>query len=236
MSLRKHGLKALGLTFLAALALMAITAPGASATAGKFLVGGVTNLNASATGEIDTLGVLDVPAINLEIDCTAFTVENGTILAEAGIGHAKLLYKSCLAYGTSPSLSLLSGCEIYPTAADRTAGTNKGDITAEALLLVLLHTGASGSKTVVKAEPKEGSELFSKVFFKNCPSGASADIKGAVTLLFNTTGDQVRHLVQEATGSFKLDQLLYGANNANILGSVWVELLAPHNGTSWGIV
>ncbi len=236
MSLSKHGLKALGLAFLAALSLMAIIAPGASATAGKFLVLGSTTLNATAGGEIDLLNVLDVTAINLEIDCHKFKVESGTILASEGVAHTILLYEECLVFGTSPSLALLSECEVYPTAADRTAGTHKGHITAEALLLVLLHKGTGGEKTIVKAEPKPGNALFTKIFFKNCPTGSSADISGAVDFLFHTTGDQVKHLAQEATGSFKLDQLLYGANNANILGSVWVFLTGAHEKCTWGIV
>jgi hypothetical protein len=217
MSLKKHGLKALGLTFFAALALMAISAPGASATAGELLIlnaaGTVSSeLNATLTGKVDVLGVLDVPAINLEIDCTAFTVEEGTYLASDNTGHGKLLYSGCTAYGTTPHLLALAGCEIYPTAADRTAGTNKGHITAAALLLILLHTGASGNKTIVIAKPSAGG-LFTKIFFKNCPTGTSADVTGELALLLNTTGHKIEHL-----------------------GSVWVSLTTTHLGLSWGIV
>ncbi len=236
MYLKKCGFNVLGLSCLAVLSLMAIAPVEAPATTGKVLVLGSTTLDATGAGEIDLLGALDVPAINLEIDCSQFTVESTTILASEGIGHGKVLIKGCLAYGTSPSLSLISECEIYPTAADRTAGTNKGHITAEALLLVLLHTGAGGSKTIVAVKPKEAGGLFTKIFFKNCPSGASADIKGEVDALFHTTGDQVKHLVEEASGSFKLHQLKYGANNANILGSLWVYLTGAHENCTWGII
>ncbi len=240
MSLRKHGLKALGLTFFAALALMAITAPGASATAGKLLIlnaaGTLTSeLAAELTGSLDLLGVLDVTAINLEIECTAFTVALGDYLV-GGSGHAKLLYSGCLVYGTNPSLVAVGGgCTVYPTAADRTAETSKGHITAEALLLVLQHTGVDGNKVVINADPvAEGGTLFTKIFFKNC-NAASAEIKGGVTLLLHTSAHQIKHLFQEATGAFKLKQLLYGLNNANILGGAWIELTGAHAGRGWGL-
>ncbi len=239
----KHALKALGLTFFAALALMAISAAGASATAGKLLILNaaqtvLSELAAELTGSLDLLGVLDVPSINLEIECSAFTVQLGDYLV-GGTGHVKLLYSGCLVYGTNPSLVAIGGgCTIYPTAADRTAETNKGHITAEALLLVLNHTGVDGSKVVVNVDPAgpvvEGTPIFTKIFFKNC-SAASADIRGGFTLLLHTSGHQLKHLFQEATGTFKLNQLKWGLNNANILGGAWVELTGAHAGRHWGL-
>ncbi len=242
MSLRKHGLKALSLTFFAALAFMAITAAGASATTGKVLILNaaetvLSELHATFGGEIDLLGVLLVAPINLEIDCHKFTVQEGLYLTSGHDLDGKLLFEECLVYQHTP-LSILSECEVYPTAADRTAGTNKGKVLAEALLLILKHTGAGGEKVIVIADPKVAGGLFSKLFFKNCPAGASADVKGNLALLahdgFGT--HLVKHLFQEAAEPFKLgNQLKYGESNASIVGSVWVFLTGEHANRKWGL-
>jgi hypothetical protein len=233
MSLRK----ALGLTFFAALALMAISAPGASATTGELKILNaaetvLSELNATLGGEVDLLGVLHVPAINLEIHCVKFTVKEGVYLASDNVGHAKLVYHECKVYQLSP-LSELVGCKVYPTAADKAAKTNAGLIEAKGLLLVLLHTNAGGSKPVVRAK-----EIHAPFFFENCPTGATALVTGGLTLLAHDGPEThlVKHLFQEATGNFKLDQLKYGLNDANILGSVWVFLEGEHAGRKWGIV
>src|SRR5262245_50432054 len=136
MSLRK----ALGLTFFAALALMAISAPGASATTGELKIlnaaeNTLSELHAALTGEVDLLGVLHVPVLNLEIDCTGFTVEEGLYLSTDNVGHAKLLYEGCLVYQLSP-LTHIPNCDVWPSVADKNAGTNLGKIKATGLLLV----------------------------------------------------------------------------------------------------
>jgi hypothetical protein len=241
MTLGKHGIRALGLSLLAAIGLMAISAAGASATTGKLLIlnAGKTvlsELNATLSGEADLLLAFHIPTINLEIHCTKFKVEEGVYLATDHIGHTKLLFSECLMYQLSP-LTHLAGCEVYPTAADRTAGTNKGHITAAALILVLNHTGASGSKAIIRAKPSVAGGNFKHLFFKNCPTGSTALTSGGLTLLAHDgpTNHLVKHLFQEATGSFKLDQLKYGLNDMILLGSVWVFLTGVHAGLEWGL-
>jgi hypothetical protein len=238
MSHRKHGLRALGLTFFAALALMAISAPGASAIEpGKILILNAAkttlfHLHATFTASIDLLGVLHVPAINLEIHCTTLTTDGGLYLSADSIAHVTLLYSGCLTYQLNP-LMHLAGCEVYPTAADRTAGTNPGKITAAVLLLVL----KGGAKPVIRAKPSLAGGNFAHLFFKNCPGAANALISGGVTLLAHDgpTNHLVKHLFEEATGANKFDQLKYGLNDANILGTVWVELTTAHAGLEWGL-
>ena len=241
MTLGKHELKALGLSLLTALSLMAITAAGASATTGKLLILNAakttaSELNAVLTGAMDLLNVLHVPAINLEIHCTAFTVSNGTYLASDDVGHLNALFSGCLVYQLSP-LTHLAGCEIYPTAADRVAGTNKGHATVAALVLVLFHTGAGGEKIVIRAKPSSAEGSFVHLFYKNCPTGSTALIRGGLTLAAhdNPEAHLVKHLFEGATGSFILDQLQYGLNPMTILGSIWVELTGEHAGREWGL-
>jgi hypothetical protein len=241
MSLRK----ALGLTFFAALALMAISAPGASATTGALLIlnsaeNTLSELHATLGGEIDkpgevlVEGELHVAAINLVIACDKFTVQEGLYLATDHIGHAALLYEDCKIYQLSPKVNL--NCEVYPSAADRTAGTNKGKIKATGLLLVLKHTGTDGNKNVVRVK-----SISAHMFFKLCPTGNLALVTGKVTLLTTTGGNgqhAVKHLFEPAGGTFNLDkdQLLYGESSvATILGSVWIFLTGGHNGLKWGL-
>ena len=241
MSLDKRGLKVLGPVFLTVLSLMAIAAPGASANLGEFLILDDQkppvefDLHAKASAEIDLGVALEIPGIALEINCGNLEVIEGLILT-GGLAHAKLLFEGCLVYGTKPKLEWHSGCKVFPTAADRTAGENEYHITAEVLLLVLLHFGADGNKTVLAAKPKEAGGLFSKIFFQNCALGSTADVKGGVTLLRHLPGHIAEHLVQEATGSFKLHQLKYGAHNANALGSMWLFLTGLHHGYEWDII
>ncbi len=242
MSLRNHGLKALSLTFFAALVFMAISAAGASATTGKVLILNaaetvLSELHATFGAEVDLLLVLLIVPINLEIDCHKFTVQEGLYLTSGHDIDAKILFEECLVYQHTP-LSILSECEIYPTAADRTAGTNKGKFLVEALLLVLKHTGAGGEKVIVIAEPKVAGGNFSKLFYKNCPAGASADIKGKLALLahdgFGT--HLVKHLFQEAAEPFRLgNQIKYGESNAVVAGSIWVFLIGEHLNRKWGL-
>jgi hypothetical protein len=232
MSLRK----ALSLTFFAALALMAISAPGASANTGKLLIlngGAPEELHAQLTGQVDVLGQLHVPAINLEIDCTSFTVEEGLYLATDHVGHAKLLYEGCSIYQLSPLSAIGGGCEVFPSALDRTHSTNLGKIKATGLLLVLNHTSAEGTKKVVRVK-----NVNAHLFFKFCPTANLALITEGLTLVSSTAGGgghAVEHLFEEATGTFKLDTLLYGESPASILGSVFIKLAGANEGKSWGL-
>jgi hypothetical protein len=235
-----HGLRVFGLSLLAALSLMAVGAMPATAETGKVLIldrfqATTSELYALFDIEIDLLARLDVPSMFIEIDCPKLTIPETLILPGGVIHIPKILYSECQMWGTNPSLVLLSECEIYPTLEDREAKTNKGHITVEALFSVLLHTGEDGSKTLVVVKPKEAGGPLTRPFLKNCPAAAPV-IKGEVDLLFHTSGHRVEHLVEEATGSFKLHQLKFINQNANLLGSVWVGLIAEHTGQAWAIV
>ncbi len=238
--IRTHGFRVFSLSLLAVIGLMAAAASGASAEAGKVLILNAaetqaTDLHAGFTLGVDLLGVLDIPTRHLTIDCPKYEVWEGLILT-GGIAHIKVLFSECQVWVLLPELELYPQCEVYPTTADRTAGTNEGHISVEALLLVLLHTGTGGSETIVVAKPKEAGGLFTKIFFKECSAGTFADIKGEVDFLFHTAGHQVEHLAEEATGSFKLHQLKYNNGDANLLGTAWVGLIGEHANYRWGII
>jgi hypothetical protein len=242
MTLGKHGIRALGLSLLAAIGLMAVGAAGASGETGRLLILNegktvLSELDATFGAEVDLLSVLHAPAINLEIHCTSFTVNEGKYLVSDHVGHIKLLITGCALYQLSP-LTALSGCEVYETALDRTHLKNPGNIIAEALLLILKHNGASGSQVVIRAEPPASlNNAFAHLFFRNCPTGSSALVSGGLTLrAHDDSGTHlIKHLFEEASGNFKLDQLKYGSNDANILGGTWVFLTGEHVGREWGL-
>jgi hypothetical protein len=134
-------------------------------------------------------------------------------------------------YQASP-LTSLAGCEVYPTAADRTAGTNKGVITVKASLHPIEHEG----KKYLLAEPLEGAEAqFTTLFFKNCPTGSKAEVKGSIVLELSDVAT-VKQLVKPAPAElFKSDSLTYGVNAATLEGSVWAKLKGTLAGESWGV-
>jgi hypothetical protein len=236
MSLRKHGLKALGLSFLAALSLMAIGAAGAQAN-GAFLVGGANipaGLVVNATGEVDLLGVLLVPDLNIEIDCKKFKVKSGTLLT-GGVGHAELLYEECEEYGTKPSLVLLTECEIYESKMDEELHLNQGNILAKGLLLVVLHKEADG-KEIALVEATGAP--FALIFLPGCNGVEHATVNGSVLFERHLGGDQVKHLVREVAASLRLSALLaFGTHDAFLDGAVWVSLTgAEHLNKAWGII
>jgi hypothetical protein len=231
MSFRKHGLKVLGLSVMAALGLMSFSASFAHAT---WLENGaaITGLK-NATGEVDLLGVLEVPALSVEIDCATFSVKKGEILGsseatEPNVGHLELLYEKCDAYGTSPTLGPDNNgkCEIYETSANRTALTNEGNILAKALALVVTHNGKQ--YVLVK-------NISAQIFSRECtalPNGLT--VTGDVTLDLHEGGgtNRIKQLATVANLTLFPNQLKYGINPAFLLGSVWVSLAS---GNPWGI-
>ncbi len=229
MSRRARALRALGLNILIMLCLMLVAA--SAADAGTYeVLGKPIAETAEATVEPDSLGVLKVSAINLELDCTKIDTGEGKLLV-TGSSDVVLSLLECKVYQLSP-LTLLSECEVYPTTADRTAGTNKGTITVKALLKVIAHEG----KQYLLAEPLGGAgTLFTKIFYKNCPGSASADVKGSLVLeLTETTA--VKQLVQPASAAlFASDKLMYGESAATLEGSVWAKLTGALAGEPWGI-
>src|SRR5262245_42699484 len=133
-----HALKVIGLGLVILPCLALISASGAKA--GTYTVlGSPLAETAEATVEADGSGVLKVPAINLEIACSKVDTSEGKLLI-LGVSHVALSLLECATYAISP-LALLVGCEIYPTAADRMAGTNKGTIAVKALVRVISHEG-----------------------------------------------------------------------------------------------
>jgi hypothetical protein len=224
MSLKKHGLKVLGLSIMAALSLMAFGASAAQATdSGVFLENekAITSLK-TATGEVDVLGKLEVTALNVEIDCTGFTVKQGDLLGsgageEPGVGHVELLFTGCISYALSP-LAEQKNCKLYESTLDREKKVNVGNILARGLALVFLHTDGVA---YVRVHGVGG--LFTQIFSENCigvPNGLK--IGGLEVLKVTKVGKRL--LAEMANLTLFPNELKYGENSAELLGSVWVEL------------
>jgi hypothetical protein len=234
MSLRKHGLKVLGLGLLAAVGLMAFSATAAQAV---WLESGatITGLK-NATGEVDLLGVFDVPERNVEIDCAAFKVKKGEILGNghangSNIAHVELLYESCTVNGISP-LTADTPCEVYETQVDRENSTNPGNLLAKGLATII---DMGGTKYVEVEGTLEAEEVFARIWSRNClalPNGTK--VKGLVTLDLHegSTTNRVKQLVQVANLTLFPNKLKYGINPALLLGAVWVKL---ESGNPWGV-
>jgi hypothetical protein len=231
MSLRKHGLKVLGLSLMATLGLLAFSASAALATdSGVFLENGsaITSLK-TATGEVDVLGQLQVPNSNVEIDCTGFNVSQGDLLGSgvgegAGVGHVELLYTGCKGYALSP-LAEQKNCKLYETALSKAKKENAGNIVAKGLALVFLHT--DGTPYVrLHGIPNAGLNVFAQIFTEGCvgiPDGIK--VTGLEVLKVTLVENAIGHLLLVEMANLTLfpNELRYGENEALILGSAWVK-------------
>jgi hypothetical protein len=136
MSKRKHGRSLLGLLVVAALGVMAFAAS-AQALTPKYLIAKVAvpeALKATVTGALEagTVGTLLIPALNSEINCTAFKVQEGLI--DTGTdAKGKLLYENCTVAAISPLEAL--PCHIVVNHEIGEKADKRLHITATALIL-----------------------------------------------------------------------------------------------------
>jgi hypothetical protein len=201
---------------------------GTTAQAGVFLENGTAiTTSLTGTGEVDTLGRFEIPALNVEIDCTTFIPLEGVLLGsgageEPGVGHGQALAETCKAYVITPVLTEQTGCKIYPTAADRTAGTNLGKILVQGLGEVILH----GETPYIRVKGIGAEETFSQIFTQGCiglPNGTK--VKGSGTLKV-TPGKEnaVKQLAEMADLTLFPNKLRFGVNESLVLGSAWGKL------------
>jgi len=248
--MHKHMLRALGLSLLAALGLMAFTAAGAQAEALKGVAGKIKVLGVDAVGPItvlgeqEKLGTLLVPGLKFEIVCEKVDVLEGKIISGAkGEGLAELLYLECVTWNLGLTVKL--PCELLEDASPFAAGS----ILAKVKLLVVLHEVSAGvSDTYILAtadNEKEEGALASILYStpSECPLPKLTEVKGSVVFKV-TLGDlslkQPEELYVLATASQELsssglftDKLFYGVNEAFIDGSALLWLASDCN---WGLI
>lgn len=236
----KHGLKALGLSFLAALGLMAFMAAGAQAVtwdvAGKELTENGQELDGAPKGE----GLLLVPAQNVIIHCKNFTVDEGQLIvkeikdaegktiASPNTAHGGLLFSSCL--------TLVSGVDQPKCSNDVANGITI--LQAKAKIKPVLHNGS----VYLLAEPLTSGGNFTQIHYGPECALPLVNIKGSV-LLECENGSLVhrscsfaaaKQLIKPVANQALLsDELKYGLNPATLDGEAEVFLKGKNEGQTF---
>jgi len=241
----RHGIKILGLSLLAALSVLAVTA--AAAQAGEFTL---TNGSPETTGTFTTkavasetvagtagAGTLLVPTV-VTINCTSGDVTSATVLL-GGTAHATLLALGCTVEGA------VKTCLVYPTKADMEAKTNAGDITASGLGLLIL-MGTAPVKHYLLLEEKEVGGVktpFTTVYFspepctlplENVITGSTVlELPGALTQSVNQELKTIPQATLESL--FPSDKLAFGGHPAWLDGATaQAHLTGANLNKKWG--
>jgi hypothetical protein len=234
--MRKHGLRAFGLSFLALSAFMAVMAVGAQG-AWLQLIGGVaseipdkTEVNASA----HTNGNLLLPSKNLEIVCKKLQAET-LLLRTSPLGFAE-------------GKANFSECETFNTAGGGLVAAPKCNpinqpIKAAGTALIILHTGAGndGHNYVLFA----GTPFTTIEFGSECALTETSTVKGSLVaecghlnagafVHLDCSSHQATQLLRQVPGTtlFPNDKLIYGLNSAATLDGIAAVSLA--SGNAWG--
>jgi len=240
----RQGIKILGLTLLAALSLMAVTAVAAQAETGELLIEGKGATESEvekeevpivATGE---KGKLVVPGLGLVIACekgeATGTARNKPLTKPARHIHLKIkiLYFGCAVEGNK-------FCKVYPTEADRNAKTNAGHITADILLLHRLVTlpNPPTHRLYLLIESLIGAKNLTTVFFSKSTEGCTlptAEITGMTAVVLpepSTYEEAVSHTLEpltanDETAEMANAQFFYGGEKAVLEGGKATAKLA----------
>ena len=243
MSYRRGGLGLFGLLAVVALGVMAFVSSAQALTPG-FLIAKkapAAGLKANFNGVQEGIGTLSVPALNTEINCTGFTVQEGVVETESD-AKVKLLYEGCTVLVLSTKEEA-TGCEVV--TAD--TGSTQKHITATGLVLPTELTGGAAAILVEKIEatvltkPTEG-----------CVLPTTTKIKGEVCLKITSGNDTTEPLVQSnatiqgecvertalegmTIGKGFKDKLLFGAQEATITGAAKLFLTGAHEKLTLGV-
>jgi hypothetical protein len=242
----KYGLKVLGLSLLAALSLMALSAGAAQAVTHEVKILGKTFAELgideeSLTGKIDTVGALLVTGQNLALTCAKFSVVEGKILlalpSKTVDAEGKILFEEC----KTKSADLT---ENLPCIVDDDVGTGltTEHITADALILIV----ETGGVRYLLAEPLTGQTAFTKVDFldedpahgKFCPLPDLVEITGSTAIEIET-GTNAEKLIKEAPAAIQTalnDKLKFGESKATIDATGWVKLNGADAGKVWQVL
>jgi len=250
MNYRKQGLRALGLSFVAVLGLMAFMASGAQANFQYLLtVNGVIDdvPDNLPTVSAHSEGVLLVPGKNLEIKCP--TVESDPsapvlLLASSTVAHGHLIFSGCKTFTISP-LTEQTKCKPWSPGQVKESGI----ILAGGLAELVLHpTPNSKSYVLFKPLVVGGvTQPFTTIELpETCALAETSKVTGSLVAECgelvagafsggNCATHRVKQLLRSVTaGLFPADVLKFGANEAFIDGIAAVELGGALAGKSWG--
>ena len=184
MSNAKRGLKALGLSLLAAMGLMVFMAEGASAA--SFDVNGKSGLHATFSAQLKEEALLSVPGqSNLVIHCATATVTEGLIYTDGTKAHATINYSNCK--------TLVEGKENAKCAAEI--------LPVKVKILPITHSG----KSYLLVEPLETGKPFTTFHYneENCALPSLPSLTGSV--VFECENGS---LVQESCSTLKSVRLI----------------------------
>ncbi len=241
MNYRKQGLRALGLSLLAALGLMAFAAAGAQAS-GEFLIAEPTNpnwLEETITGKLENALTSSLLILNLnhELICHEATV-TGNINSH-GHGHVDFELENCYVQGVSGGVLVGAKCSYF-------------DIIIKTLALVILHEGGTkltldglggaehklGKGTpYILFTPLDGLTFATVVIGESeCAMPAESRLKGCfVASIQKPFEDEVVKLIS-SKGLLELFgcTILYGANQAHLSLDALFSLSGSEIGKKWG--
>jgi hypothetical protein len=248
--MKHRGKYGVGLLVAAALGVLAFAAS-AQATAllsGFFINGASAGLKASAAAKQLGRGTLLIPALKTEINCEKFTITNAFVNSAAD-GEGTLLYEDCtVLVNEGVKLEEAFGCEIV---TNHLLGVQAHHITAKALLLPAELTD---NTPAILAEKIEATVLVHEEL--GCLLPKTTTIKGVLCLKIdgNHTVEPELLASQALQGECKprpvlesthessgaeaqvKDKLLFGINEAFVVGKADVSLTGPHNGLTLGVL
>lgn len=217
----------LGLSFMAALGLMAVATAGAQA---NWLVEGV-ELTENETVKVEALTpfTLTVPAKKLEINCTTVASKN-----------YKLIGKSATAEGELE----ISGCTSFSTGVEQKNCKPGEPIKIALKSLLILHNSIS----YLLDEPTAAGNKFATIVFGElCAITETADLKGSIVLecghlnppgtwlILDCKNSEVTHLVRVAPAAlFTSDSIIFGLSQAAVADATRVNLSGARTGKPWG--
>ena len=243
MSKRKHGRSLLGLLVVAALGVMAFASAAQALTPG-YLIGKkavAAGLNAKVGGEIEGVGLLEIPALNAEVNCTSFEVLEG-VISTGTDAKGELLYKGCTVLVLSTGEEA-AGCEVV--TAD--AGSVQKHVTASALILPTeLANGtmailAESIAATILTKPEQGcllpttTKLKGEVCFKIAAGNDTTEPLVESSLTIQTECLERTALEGATIGKGFKDKLLFGAQEAFIKGSAKLFLTGEHKNLTLGV-
>lgn len=236
--MRKHGLRALGLSLMAALSLMAFSSS-AQAVTGEWTIEGVGVLQ----GTESIKGVQDSTApsqllksiagkAEILIHCEEFSTDDGLIYGAkevapkpAGTSLATILYKKCITKLAGKESIICKPVE---------------PIEAKVRNLLVLDS----AKNYILFEPHEAGKPFAEIKFGTgeC-SVPTTPVTGSIVFQCEEpAGTQVDcatlrkiQLISPAPAAlFEADKLSFGVNPATLTGSAKLELSGGNAGKAWG--
>jgi hypothetical protein len=238
---RKRAARLLGLLAVAALGAMAFAAS-AQAAAPGFLINKkpVGALLAKATGVQEGVGTMRVPTLNFELNCTAFTVDEGAIESNTDAKFI-LLYTGC----TTLSISKLpeelhchvqEPIKVEALLLPAELTNDEQAVLAEKIkALVLLHLkGTSKLQELPCALPLD-STIKGEVCFAITNNDTSLPLVLAHPTIVQCKERPSLEALTEVFGGGVKDALVYGIQPATLEAAALLSLTGAHNGVPLGV-